>query len=142
MGHRRQRTKEQTSAIMKKVRSTGSKMELKLGKRLWGMGLRYRKHYKIIGKPDFAFPRKRVAIFCDSEFWHGYKWNLNKNKIRVRREYWIPKIERNIERDKYVTKTLKKDGWVVIRFWERQIDADPEKCIATIQHAVAKSGME
>ena len=98
------KTKEQISKNMKAVHNKDSKIELMLRKELWNRGLRYRKNYRgLIGKPDIVFIGKKIAIFCDSEFWHGFDWETKKHEIKSRQEFWIPKIERTIERDKEVT---------------------------------------
>jgi len=76
----------------------------------------WRRNYPIFGKPDFAFPRKKVAVFVDGCFWHGHP-----QKCRVpetNREYWLKKISRNMARDKLVTRTLKENGWKIVRIWE------------------------
>ncbi len=79
----------------------------------------WRRHYPIFGKPDFAFPRKKVVVFVDGLFWHGHP---KKCRVpRSNREYWLKKIQRNVERDKLVTRTLKAKGWKVIRIWEDMI---------------------
>lgn len=81
--------------------------------------LGWRRHYPIFGKPDFVFPRAKVAVFVDGCFWHGHP-----RKCRVpqsNREYWLEKIDRNIARDRLVTRTLKDKGWKVIRIWEDMI---------------------
>lgn len=101
------KTSEQITKNMKAVKSSGSKIEIMLMKELWSRGLRYRKNVKTVyGKPDIAFIGKRVAVFCDSEFWHGYNWNERKNDFKSHQDFWIPKIERNMERDKEVTNKL------------------------------------
>lgn len=116
------KTKEQISYNMKRVKAKDSEIELLLRKELWNRGLRYQKNVKtIIGKPDIVFKGKKVAVFCDSEFWHGYDWENRKFDIKSRREFWIPKIERNMQRDIEVTETLSKNGWLVIRFWGKEI---------------------
>lgn len=108
-------------------------MEVSFGRAMWAIGLRYRKHYQIMGRPDFAIPKYKIAIFCDSEFWHGYNWRENKGKIKSRKDYWIPKIERNIKRDKAVNRLLNKQGWVVIRFWEFELNADVNACVKKVK---------
>ncbi len=131
------KTPEQISNNMKRVKNKDSKIELLLRKELWRRGLRYRKNVKeIIGKPDIVFKSKKVAIFCDSEFWHGYNWEVCKNNIKSNREFWIPKIERNIQRDMEVTKTLEKDGWTVIRFWGNDIKKKTAECADIIERIV------
>ena len=121
-------TPEQRRKNMQAVKNKNSKIEILLREELWARGLRYRKNStKILGKPDIVFIGKKIAVFCDSEFWHGYDWEHKKDEIKSRREFWIPKIERTIERDKEVTQTLEKEGWIVIRFWGKEIK---KNCIA------------
>jgi len=121
---------------MKAVRVSGSKIEQALGKALWKANFRYRKQYsKLPGKPDFVLPRYRIAVFCDSHFWHGYNWELKKHDHKTNVQFWNNKIERNIERDKEVNATLTALGWCVIRFWEHEIRQDIEKCIERVRQA-------
>ena len=116
------KTKEQISYNMKQVKNKDSKIEIALRKELWRRGLRYRKNVTdIFGKPDLVFKSKKVAVFCDSEFWHGYNWEERKKDFKSHQEFWIPKIERNIQRDIEVTKELQKQGWKVLRFWGNEI---------------------
>ena len=130
-------TKEQRSKNMKAIKNKDTSIELMLRKELWHRGLRYRKNYtKIIGKPDIVFISKKVAVFCDSEFWHGFDWENRKNDIKSNRDFWIPKIERNIQRDKEVTQTLTDDGWIVLRFWGRDIKKKLSECADIIEKAV------
>ena len=127
-------TPEQRTANMKAIRCKDTGIEIILRKELWSRGLRYRKNCKDLpGKPDVVFKGKKVAIFCDSEFWHGYDWNNQKNRIGTRREYWIAKIERNMERDKEVQKQLEEMGYTVIRFWGRELLDDISKCVDKIE---------
>ena len=121
------KTEEQISYNMKRVKNKGSEIELLLQKELWSRGLRYRKNVKgITGKPDIAFIGKKIAVFCDSEFWHGYDWEHYKHHIKSNREYWIPKIEYNIRHDKKVNEQLKEKGWTVLRFWSKKVIKYPE----------------
>ncbi len=131
------KTPEQITKNMKAVKSKGSKIEVMLMKELWSRGLRYRKNVKnIYGKPDIAFIGKKVAVFCDSEFWHGYNWEEHKHDFKSNQEFWIPKIERNMERDREVTEKLENDGWTVIRFWGKEIIKNLEKCADIVEKAV------
>ncbi len=131
------KTKEQISYNMKRVKAKDSEIELLLRKELWNRGLRYQKNVKtIIGKPDIVFKGKKVAVFCDSEFWHGYDWENRKFDIKSRREFWIPKIERNMQRDIEVTETLSKNGWLVIRFWGKEIKKNCSGCADIVEEAV------
>ena len=128
---------EQRRKNMQAVKNKDSSIELMLRKELWSRGMRYRKNYtKIIGKPDIVFIGKKVAVFCDSEFWHGYDWEHKKEEIKSNRDFWIPKIERNIQRDIEVTQALINDGWVVLRFWGNQIKKQLSDCADQIEKAV------
>jgi DNA mismatch endonuclease Vsr len=118
---------------MSRVRSSGSEIERILGKALWQAGLRYRKQYPIFGKPDFVIVRRRIAIFCDSEFWHGYRWGKQRrSEHKSNQSYWFSKIERNRARDRLVNRRLKKSGWRVIRFWEREVLHDAAFCASKV----------
>ena len=122
---------------MSRIRSKDTKIEVTLRKELWSRGLRYRKNVKNIeGKPDVAFIGKKVAVFCDSEFWHGYDWEHRKDDIKTRREFWIPKIERNIQRDLEVNRILEEQGWIVLRFWGKEIQKDLIGCADRIEKVV------
>ena len=130
-------TPEQRHRTMQAIRNKDTGIEMMLRKELWSRGIRYRKNYKgIAGHPDIAFIGKKVAVFCDSEFWHGYDWENAKEKIHSNREFWIAKIERNIQRDLDVNESLKNDGWVVIRFWGKEIKSDVGKCADKICEAI------
>lgn len=128
------KTAEQISYNMKQVKNKDSKIELILRKELWSRGLRYRKNVnRIHGKPDIAFIGKRIAVFVDSEFWHGYDWDNKKNEFKSNQEFWIPKIERNMQRDIEVTKYLTENGWTVLRFWGKEIKLDVKACADRIE---------
>lgn len=121
--------------IAKKIRSSGTKIELHLAKAMWKQGLRYRKQCKdVYGKPDFCFKGLKIAIFCDSEFWHGKKY-LNGQKFKTNIEYWEKKIKRNIQRDKEVNEKLISEGWRVLRFWEKEINKETDICVKKIFEA-------
>ena len=116
------RTPEQITRNMKAVKSKDSGIEKLLREELRKRNIRYRKNVnKIFGHPDIAFIGKKVAVFCDSEFFHGYDWDNRKHDFKSHQEFWIPKIERNIERDREVNKHLEAEGWTVIRFWGKEI---------------------
>lgn len=130
------KTKEQIHFNMQQIKNKDSQIELILRKALWNKGFRYRKNVKsVYGHPDIAFIGKRIAIFCDSEFWHGYDWENRKNDFKVRQDFWIPKIERNIERDNEVNKKLQQDGWTVLRFWGNEIKNNLNSCILAVEQA-------
>lgn len=131
------KTKEQISYNMKKVKNKDSKIELTLRAELWKRGLRYRKNVNsIFGNPDIAFKKYKIAVFCDSEFWHGYNWDERKKDFKSNQEFWIPKIERNIQRDIEVNERLTKEGWKVIRFWGKEILKDVKLCADKIEAEV------
>lgn len=130
-------TKEQRRKNMQAVKPKNSKIEIKLRKALWNKGYRYRKNYNaLIGKPDIVITKYKIAIFCDSEFWHGYNWQNKKNEIKSNRDFWINKIESNIKRDIEVNKVLKKEGWTVLRFWGKEILTDLNSCIKIIEETI------
>ena len=131
------KTREQISHNMRQVKNKDSQIELTLRKALWGRRLRYRKNVtSIFGKPDIAFISKKVAVFCDSEFWHGFDWEHRKYDIKSNKEFWITKIERNMQRDREVTEKLESEGWVVLRFWGNEIKKHTEQCADKIEKAV------
>lgn len=131
-------TKKKRREIMQAVKASGSKIENTLAKALWNKGYRYRKNCKnIIGKPDIVFCKYKIAIFCDSEFWHGKNWLIRRKDIQSNQKFWYNKIEANIKRDKFVTKCLKKNDWTVLRFWGKDILKNTDKCIAKIMDAIA-----
>lgn len=124
---------------MQAVKSKNSQLEVSLGKALWAKGYRYRKNDKrIFGKPDFTFTKYRVAVFCDSEFWHGKDWEVRKSDHKTNQDFWLPKIERNIERDKEVNAELTRIGWIVLRFWGKNIMKNIDKCVNEIEDAISK----
>lgn len=131
------KTKEQISFNMKRVKNKDSDIEILLRRELWHRGIRYRKNVKtVFGHPDIAFIGKKVAVFCDSEFWHGYNWDERKKDFKSNQEFWIPKIERNMQRDIEVTRHLEQEGWTVLRFWGKEIKKDTAACANTIIKAV------
>ena len=128
------KTKEQISFNMRHVKNRDSQIELLLRRELWRRGLRYRKNVtSIFGKPDIAFIGKKVAVFVDSEFFHGYNWETKQAEIKSNRDFWIPKIERNMMRDKEVNEYLCSEGWVVLRFWGAEIKKDVRSCADDIE---------
>jgi DNA mismatch endonuclease Vsr len=111
-------------------KSRGTRPELLFGKLLWNAGVRYRKNDQgVKGTPDFSVRKYRAAIFCDGEFWHGRDWETRKKDIKSNRDYWYPKIDRNIKRDKEINSELEKGGWKVFRFWESELKNDAERCL-------------
>ena len=130
-------TPKQRHKNMKAVKNKDSKIEILLRKELWKRGLRYRKNVNsVFGKPDIMFKTKKIAVFCDSEFWHGYNWEERKKDFKSHQEFWLPKIERNMERDKEVTAKLESEGWVVLRFWGNEIKENTKHCADVIEKVV------
>lgn len=133
-------TTTERSALMKKIRSKETKSEQQLRKVLWKFGIRYRINVKALpGSPDIVIRKKMLVIFVDGEFWHGYNWEIKKEKIKTNRGFWIPKIERNIQRDLENNDALKKMGFNVLRFWEHEIKKDITSCINKIVAAISSS---
>lgn len=130
-------TEEQRRKNMRAVKNKDSKIEVALRSELWSRGIRYQKNAKgVLGKPDIAFIGKKVAVFCDSEFWHGFDWERHKDDIKTRRDFWIPKIERNIQRDIEVNERLQEGGWIVLRFWGAEIKKNVSGCADIIQQVL------
>jgi len=130
-------TPEQRRRNMQAVKNKDSRIEVKLRLALYHKGYRYRKNYnKIFGKPDIVFTKEKIAIFCDSEFWHGYDWENRKNDFKSRQDFWISKIERNMERDNEVTVRLEDEGYIVLRYWGHHIKKDLNKVVDEIEQAI------
>ncbi len=122
-----------SSAVMSRILAKNTKAEVMLRKALWNHGFRYRLHSKkVFGNPDIIFSKYKLVVFVDGDFWHGYDWQNKKKKIATNKAYWIPKIERNMQRDMEVTQTLISHGWKVIRFWEHEIKKSLEGCVAEV----------
>ena len=131
------KTRKQVHDNMSKIKNKDSKIEVTLRRELWKRGLLYRKNVNnIVGKPDIVFVHKKVAIFCDSEFWHGYNWEERKKDFKSNKAFWIPKIERNMRRDIEVTAALSEEGWIVLRFWGKEILKKTKECADLIERAV------
>ena len=133
-------TPEQRRKNMQAVKNKDSLIELMLRKELWSRGLRYRKNSnKVFGHPDIVFIGKKVAVFCDSEFWHGHDWENRKKDFKSHQEFWIPKIERNMQRDIEVNEKLQLEGWIVLRFWGKEIKKNLQDCADKIERAVKQN---
>lgn len=124
-------TKKKRSEIMSKIRSKNTKAEIIVFRELRRRGMYFQKHYnKALGKPDIALPRKKKAVFIDGDFWHGY--NFKKQKNRLPKKYWLKKIEGNIKRDKKNRAKLKRAGWKVLQIWEHDVIKKFNKTIEEI----------
>lgn len=135
-----------TSAIMRKVRSSGTKPEIRLRRALWAAGARYKlSGFRLPGKPDLVFPSRRIAVFVDGDYWHGGQWHrrglacLEAQFTRsspASREYWLRKIRGNMERDCRSTAALLADGWSVLRFWESDVTNRLDTCVEEVMEAL------
>ena len=125
--------------IMSHIKGKDTSIELALRKLLWAKGYRYRKNYKgLPGRPDIALTKYKIAIFCDSEFFHGKDWDVLRPRLERGKnsDYWIRKIERNMERDREKDQTLLSKGWTVIHFWGKDILKKPEECLQVIEETI------
>lgn len=130
-------TKEQRKKNMSHIRSSDTQIEVKLRKALWHAGIRYRKNDKRLpGKPDIAITKHKIAVFCDSSFFHGRDFDTKK-PVGTNREFWEAKIRRNMERDREVDRQLEEAGWLVLRFWDTEINKETDRCVAEIAAAVS-----
>lgn len=138
------RDKETISKNMSRIRSEDTSIEVKLRRELWHKGYRYRKNYKKLpGSPDIALTKYKIAIFCDSEFFHGKDWEILKARLKKgsNPDYWIKKIGRNRNRDDENDKKLLFLGWTVIHFWGKDILRNTEECIRVIEEAILDENM-
>ncbi|TLF46420.1 very short patch repair endonuclease [Maribacter aurantiacus] len=129
-------TTPQRSKIMSKIRGKDTKPEMAFRRALYAAGYRYRVDYKkLIGKPDIALKKYKTVIFIDGEYWHGENWEERKPKIKTNRDFWIAKIERNMQRDQEVNQELDRLGYTVFRFWEREVKKELDRCLQEVlQH--------
>jgi DNA mismatch endonuclease (patch repair protein) len=117
-------------------RKTDTAHELLLRRVLWRRGLRFRKHAAgLPGRPDVVFPGARVAVFCDGDFWHGRDWPTRRARLArgTNAAYWLAKIARNLERDAEATALLERQGWLVLRLWETDVERDPDAAAALVE---------
>ncbi|WP_316841985.1 very short patch repair endonuclease [Pedobacter gandavensis] len=123
-------TTSQRSKLMSKIRGKNTKAEVLLRKALWAKHIRFRIHVKNMpGKPDIVINKYRLAIFVDGSFWHGFQWEQKKQSIKSNTQFWIPKIERNMQRDKANQKQIENAGYTVMRFWDHEVTKSLEKCV-------------
>ena len=130
---------EKTRKNMQKIHSKDTSIEVLLRKELWHNGYRYRKNYKKLpGTPDIAITKYKIAIFCDSEFFHGKDWENLKARLERGKnpQYWIGHIEENMERDRRIDKELVALDWLVVRFWGNDIKKNLEGCVKTIEEII------
>lgn len=130
---------------MQRIKAKDTSIEVKLRKALWHKGYRYRKNYgSLPGKPDIALTKYKIAIFCDSEFFHGKDWEVLKPRLEKSNnsQYWISKISRNRERDDEINKKMLFEGWTVIRFWGKDIQKNVDECVRVIEETIWDIEME
>lgn len=124
---------------MQHIKSKDTKIEVLLRRELWRRGYRYRKNYSgLPGKPDIVLTKYKIAIFCDSEFFHGKDWEVLKPRLERgnNSDYWLKKISRNRERDDEINKQLLFQGWTVIRFWGKDILKNVDECIKVVEETI------
>ena len=124
---------------MQRIKAKDTSIEVKLRKALWNKGYRYRKNYgSLPGKPDIALTKYKIAIFCDSEFFHGKDWEVLNPRLEKSNtsQYWISKISRNRERDDEINKRLLFEGWTVIRFWGKDIQKNVDECVRVVEETI------
>lgn len=130
---------EKSHKNMSRIRGKDTSIEVALRKALWRKGYRYRKNYKALpGRPDIALTKYKIAIFCDSEFFHGKDWEILKLKLEKGKnpDYWIAKIKRNMERDREKDSALLFVGWTVVHFWGKDILKNTDECIKVIEELI------
>lgn len=130
---------ERSHKNMSRIKGKDTSIEVTLRKALWHKGIRYRKNLKTIpGRPDIAITKYQIAIFCDSEFFHGKDWEVLKPKLEKGKnpDYWVKKIQRNIDRDKEKDQALLAQGWTVIHFWGKDILKNTDECIRVIEETI------
>lgn len=140
-----QRDSAIVSKNMSKIHSKDTSIELRLRKALWHKGYHYRKNYKALpGSPDIVLTKYKIAIFCDSEFFHGKDWDSLKTRLEKGKnpEFWINKIERNRNRDYENDKKLLFLGYTVIHFWGQDIIKHTDECIQAIEESIWNTELE
>lgn len=128
-------TPEKRSWVMSRIRGSNTKIDLRMKRILDAMGFAYEMYPKMYGNPDFVLKERKIAIFCDGDFWHGYNYDKKKKPSK---EYWSKKIESNMMRDRKITRKLRNEGWAVLRFWEHDIDKRMDVCINRILSKMLK----
>lgn len=126
-------TTAERSSLMSKIKGKNTLSEISFRKALWSLGYRYTLHNKKLpGNPDIVLKKHMLIIFVDGEFWHGYDWKNKKEKINTNRTFWIPKIERNMQRDFDNNKKLAELGYKVFRFWDKEIKGNADSCLKDV----------
>jgi len=129
-------SKKKRSEIMSKIRGKNTKLEMLVFHELRKRGIYFQKYYRTeFGTPDLTLPRKKIAVFVDGDFWHGYQFSKNKSKLP--KKYWQKKIQDNIDRDRKTRKRMRGVGWKVLRVWEHQLIEDFDNTIESIVNFIA-----
>lgn len=145
MKHRRLKTTPEISKRMSNVKLKHNKAETTLAKALWHKGYRYRLNYKELpGSPDIALTKYKIAIFIDGEFWHGKDFEKRKGRLKSNKDYWIEKIQENIDRDRRNDIELHQKGWIPLHFWSEEVVKNINYCINEIEDCIdiQKEGMK
>ncbi len=125
---------------MSQIKGKDTKPEKLLKKALWQAGVRYKTPKKLLfGKPDISLKKYKLVIFVDGSFWHGYDWENRKENIKSNREFWIAKIERNMQRDQEVNSNYRSKGWTVLRFWDFEVKEELGVCLKTIINSIPQN---
>jgi DNA mismatch endonuclease (patch repair protein) len=129
------------SAVMSRIRSKDSKPERMVRSALHMQGFRFRLHRKDLpGKPDIVLPGFRTVIFVHGCFWHQHQHCKDGHRPQSRLEYWGPKLDRNVERDKKNKHDLEKAGWRVIILWECEVEKDLQRLVAEVDAQLRRTG--
>lgn len=136
---------DQTRHTMKRIKSKDTSIEVRLRKALWHEGIRYRKNVRTLpGSPDIVITKYKIAIFCDSEYFHGKDWDKLKGRLEKGNnpDYWITRISENIARDRRTDAELYGMGWIVLHFWGGEIKKDLAGCVQTVREAIDRVVLE
>ena len=136
-------TTAERSLLMSKIKAKNTKPEILFRKALWAAGVRYRVNVaQLPGKPDIVINKHKIVVFIDGDFWHGYNWEEIKGKIKSNRDYWVNKIERNMQRDAENNTSLQALGFTIIRFWDHEVLKGLGQCVNKVLEAVAATVVE
>ena len=133
-------TKEKRSQVMSRIKGKGNKdTELVMIQILRKHNISgWRRNQAVLGKPDFVFPKKKIALFVDGCFWHGCPKPKHSNMPKNNQEFWAKKLQANKDRDKFVNRELRKLGWSVVRVWECEL-REPRKVAVKVRRVWEKS---
>ncbi|MBS9524002.1 very short patch repair endonuclease [Litoribacter ruber] len=133
-------TTKKRSDNMARIKGWDTKPEKILKKALWHAGVRYRSNsQKLLGRPDISFIKYKLVVFVDGSFWHGHDWNRRKSSIKSNRDFWLPKIERNMQRDQEVNAYYLSKGWTVLRFWDFEVKNELGVCVMKVAEEIERA---